>query len=137
MFFTKRIVSEWDHGRLVEAAGRARNSWITYAPYLDGLRAELGRANVVPPARVPEDVVTMNSRFLLRHEHSGQAQHITLVYPEYEDTPAGKVSVLSPMGQAILGARVGDEVCWLAPSGPEVATVVSLLYQPEADARRN
>ena len=135
MLFNNRIVSGSDHERLVAAADRARNSWITYAPYLDLFRAELRRADVVPPGEVPGDVVTMNSRFALWHRHSDETVCCTLVYPGEEDARAGKVSVLSPMGHALLGARVGEEVCWLGPEGPEVATVRRLLYQPEAAGR--
>ena len=137
MPFSNRIVSKSDHERLVAAAGRARASWVTYAPYLDLFRTELRRADVVPPGEVPDDVVTMNSRFALSHRHSGETVNCTLVYPGGEDARAGKISVLSPMGHALLGARVGEEVCWLTPDGPEVATVRRLHYQPEAASRHS
>ena len=60
----------------------------------------------------------------------------TLVYPEEDAPHAGRISVLSPMGMVLLGARVGDEVCWNSSVGPRAARVARLLYQPEA-ARRD
>jgi regulator of nucleoside diphosphate kinase len=56
----------------------------------------------------------------------------TLVFPGEETPGQGKLSVLSPMGMALLGARVGEEVAWMSAAGPEVAVVKNVLYQPEA-----
>jgi regulator of nucleoside diphosphate kinase len=127
-----RVVSGQDNARLIEAVERARGSWQTYAPYLDLFRAEIRRAPAVPPERVPGDVITMNSRFALTKLRAGWSVCYTLVYPGAEAPDQGCVSVLSPMGMALYGARVGDEVCWDAPDGPEAARVERLLYQPEA-----
>ena len=137
VLLSTRLVSAVDRERLMPVIDRARSSWLTYAPYLDLFRAELRRSRGVAPAEVPPDVVTMNSRVaLLGPEDEGVIVY-TLVYPEEECRALGKVSVLSPMGAALLGARVGDDVCWSASEGPGVATVQRLLYQPEAagDAR--
>jgi regulator of nucleoside diphosphate kinase len=132
MVLAKRILSANDHERLVPAVARARGSWLTYAPYLDLFGAELRRSRTVLPAEVPPDVVTMNSRFALHVRGEEGPVCYTLVYPGEEAPSQGKVSVLSPMGTALLGARVGQEVCWLSPEGPEVATVRRLVYQPES-----
>jgi regulator of nucleoside diphosphate kinase len=133
MLLTKRILSADDRERLIPAVDRARNSWLTYAPYLDLFRSELRRTRAVPPSQVPGDLITMNSRFVLSHPHGDGSVEYTLVYPEQEAPHLGKVSVLSPMGTALLGARVGEEVVWISADGPEVATVQRLIYQPEAD----
>ena len=61
--------------------------------------------------------------------------YYTLVYPEDESLRDGTVSILSPMGMALLGARVGEEVHWDSADGPQVARIVELLFQPEAAAR--
>ena len=74
----------------------------------------------------------MNSRFALRDHDTGETISYTLVYPEEEAVHEGKLSVLSPMGMALYGARVGEEVCWTSAAGPQVATVTKLLYQPES-----
>jgi regulator of nucleoside diphosphate kinase len=74
----------------------------------------------------------MDSRFALHDGRTGDTICYTLVYPEEEAQLNGKVSVISPMGMALYGARVGEEVVWMAPSSPQIATVKRLLYQPEA-----
>jgi regulator of nucleoside diphosphate kinase len=131
MLLSERIISTRDNERLTAALDRARGSWLTYAPYLDFFRAQLRRAQVAPPSEVPEDVITMNSRFALADRRTGESICYTLVYPEDEARRQGKLSVLTPMGIALFGARVGDDVCWTSNDGPEVATVQRLLYQPE------
>ena len=132
MLLCTKVISAHDSERLNAEIERARSSWLTYAPYLDLFRSELRRAQVVPPAEVPEDAVTMNSRFAISDPRTGESICYTLVYPEHEARQQGKLSVLTPMGVALFGARVGDEVCWTSSDGPEAVTVQRLLYQPES-----
>ena len=135
MLLCERIASVNDKEKVLAALDAARSSWLTYAPYLDFFRAELRRTRAVPPEQVPEDVITMNSRFALIRRHVGEdegAITYTLVYPEDESPRRGKLSVLSPMGMAVFGSRVGDDVSWISASGPEAARIERLLYQPEA-----
>lgn len=132
MLLYRRIMSERDRATLSRTLERAATRWSSYDPALDRFRAELRRAKAVPPERVPSDVITMNSRFVVRDHHTGKALDWTLVYPGLDEPRQGRLSVLSPAGMALLGARVGEEVCWLSPAGPEVAAVRELLYQPEA-----
>ena len=132
MLLCERIASVKDKEKVLAALDAARGSWLTYAPYLDFFRAELRRTRAVPAGEVPDDVVTMNSRFEVAKRDENDAIPYTLVYPEDESPRRGKLSVLSPMGMAVFGARVGDEVSWISASGPEVARVQRLLYQPEA-----
>lgn len=126
------IVSIPDRKKLIASIQTARSSWLTYAPYLDAFRAGLGETDAIPPSRVPGDVITMNSRFALRELKTDETVCYTLVYPEDEPLTEGKVSVLSPMGTALLGARVRDVVRWSGALGPRAAEVLRLLYQPEA-----
>jgi len=124
-----------DKERLIDSVDKALESWATYAPYLEFFRRQVRRSRGVAAEEVPDDVITMSSRFVLRDDHSGEIAAYTLVYPEDEALTHGKVSVLSPMGMALYGARVGADVCWMSSGGPRVATVRRLLYQPEAEAR--
>lgn len=135
MLMNRRIFSTLDHDRLVAAVDRARGSWTTYAPNLNFFRAELRRAQALHPAEVPPDVITMNSRFTLRDGRTDDVIAYELVYPDDERPHRGKVSVLGPMGMAVFGAYVGDDVCWDSSDGPVVARVEEILYQPEADGR--
>lgn len=121
-------VSDMDRlGRLVLAA-------ITDAPDLEPLRAldrELDRAQAVRPQDVPPDVVTMNSRLRLTDLSSGTERVVTLVYPD-QANDTERVSILSALGTALLGYRVGDEIRWETPTETLHLRVEELLYQPEA-----
>ena len=97
------------------------------------LEAELVRAVVVPRDRIPKDVVTMNSRVVFENETTGGRLEIELVYPRDADIDAGKISILVPVGTALLGMRVGQSIDWELPSGEKHRyRVVAVPYQPEA-----
>ena len=81
------------------------------------LRAELERAIVLAPDAMPAGVVTMNSRVRYVDEHSGTCREIELVYPEEADIADGKVSVLAPVGAALLGLETGKAIDWKFPAG--------------------
>ena len=100
--------------------------------YLSNLEYELSRGNLVAPHEVPDDVITMNSTVLLRDLDSDEEMTYTLVYPEDADLLQDKISVLAPVGTAILGYRAGDIVDWEVPSGIVRLQVERIVYQPEA-----
>jgi regulator of nucleoside diphosphate kinase len=96
------------------------------------LAAELARANVVEPQEIPGDVITMNSTARFRDEASGEERSVTLVYPRDADA-AGNLSVLAPVGSALLGLHVGDAIQWPMPGGRTARLrVLSISHQPEA-----
>jgi regulator of nucleoside diphosphate kinase len=108
---------------------------------LNRLDYELERASVVTPKEVSKDVVTMNSRVRLRDLDSGDAVEFSLVYPS-QPYAAGSdhlaemtVSVLAPIGTAILGNRVGDSIEWEVPAGVRRLKIEKVLFQPEAAGR--
>ena len=97
------------------------------------LEQELERAEVVEPAEVPGDVITMRSEVLLRDLKTSDEVTYKLVFPSEADPAADKISVLSPAGTAMLGYRVGDQIEWEEPTGLlRRLRVEALLYQPEA-----
>ena len=101
------------------------------APWqLRTLERELERAKVVPPHKMPPDVVTMNSTVRVRGGGRDEADTWTIVYPEDTDLDQGRISVLSPMGLAILGYRAGDEVSWELPTGPRRFTIEEVIQPP-------
>jgi regulator of nucleoside diphosphate kinase len=134
---SEAIVSDADKARVTERIRQARSAWSTYAPLLDWFRAGLDDVDAVAPTEVPDDVITMNSRFAVMDLRSGETISYTLVYPEEESLERGKLCVLSPMGIALFGARVGDIVHWNGAAGPGSAKVLRLLYQPEAAGDRD
>jgi regulator of nucleoside diphosphate kinase len=96
------------------------------------LDEELDRAEIVKPEEIPTDVITMNSTFRLRDLDSGEEVVYTLVFPGKADSANGKISILAPIGTAVLGYRVGDTVEWKVPAGLRRLKVKEVVYQPEA-----
>lgn len=84
---------------------------------LDGLRAELDRANILDTDGMPADVIMMNSRARFREETSGREYELTLAWPHEANAADGKVSIFSPAGSALLGLSVGQSIDWQTPEG--------------------
>lgn len=101
-------------------------------PAAETLDAELHRAVVVGQREVPPDVVTMNSEVVYEDLNTHQQRTVKLVYPKDADAATGKVSVLAPIGSALLGLRVGQSIEWEVPTGRKRIRVVEIRYQPEA-----
>jgi regulator of nucleoside diphosphate kinase len=100
------------------------------------LESLLDAAAIVPSASIDPNVVTMNSTVVLESGPSGERTTLTLVYPKDADPEQSKVSVLSPVGRALLGARVNDRVHVVVPGyGERELALVALTYQPEANGR--
>jgi regulator of nucleoside diphosphate kinase len=96
------------------------------------LEEELARANVVAPEEVPPNVVTMNSTVKFRVDAANEEFTLTLVYPEDVDGSNGKISVLAPVGSALLGLATGDAIEWPRPGGGVLGVrIVDVTYQPE------
>ncbi|MCD9028927.1 nucleoside diphosphate kinase regulator [Luteimonas sp. BDR2-5] len=107
----------------ISAHDVARLEAMLDAPALRGnaaaaaLQRELDRADVLPPGEVPADVVGMHSTVECVDEHDGAAHALTLVYPHEADVDTGRVSVLAPVGSALLGLSVGQQIDWPASGG--------------------
>ena len=121
-----RVLTELDHVRI----GR----WLGAQPQPhEPLRQLLDNAELVASDTVAPDVVTMRSRVRVTDPHSGNARDLMLVYPDEADAALGRVSILSPVGTALLGLRVGQVARWQTPGGQSAALRVdALAYQPEA-----
>ncbi len=99
-------------------------------PHVLELDNELKRAEIVDENQLPYDVITMNSRVLLLLD--GAEETVSLVYPQEADMSQNKISILSPIGTAIIGFREGDVVEWAVPSGVTRIDICKVLYQPES-----
>ena len=96
------------------------------------LQRELDRAVVVSSEAVPPDVVTMNSRVVYDDETAGVRRVVSIVYPRHADASEGRISVLSPIGTALLGLSVGQSIDWDFPDGSRrTLRVKELVHQPE------
>ena len=130
---TKNIViTEADYGRLqrlVESPGRC---WKRDSEHLESLQQELERAIVVTAGKMPRDVVTMNSRVRVKDLNSGREATYQIVFPSAADVTENRISVLAPIGTALLGYRAGTTVEWRVPSGMRRFRILEVEYQPEA-----
>lgn len=101
------------------------------------LGTELEQAKVVAPSEIPADVITMNSKAVVRDLNDDEVMTYTLVFPGKANVDEGLISVLAPVGTAMLGHRVGDEFEWHVPAGAIRLRVEKVLYQPEAAGHYN
>ena len=123
------IVSELDLKRLERLL---ESDAYTRLPGIEALQSELDRATVVAPAEVPPEVVTMNSTVHFIDDSTGSQFRLTLVYPDVGGT-SETVSVLAPIGSALLGLSVGQSIFWQVPGGRKLQLrVLEVVRQPEA-----
>lgn len=124
-------LTELDVTRLERIASRAGSAQLE--ELLDDL---LARATIVAPEEIPTDVVTMNSRLVCTVRGEQAPRNWTLVYPDAAEFDAGRLSVLSPVGHALLGARAGQTVSYRLPDGREQqVTIDEVSFQPEASGQ--
>ena len=100
--------------------------------YLKKLAEEIQKASVVQPDQIPSDVITLNSTARLVDREINEEMVYTLVFPEDADSSQGKISILAPIGTAMLGYKTGDTFEWDTPGGKRFIRVKEILYQPEA-----
>lgn len=101
-------------------------------PGIDALQNEIDRASVVAPADVPPGVVTMNSTVRFCDDSTDSCYELTLVYPDAVRSP-DTVSVLAPVGSALLGLSVGQSIAWQVPGSRTLSLrILEVTYQPEA-----
>ncbi len=112
---TPLYITRDDHNRLhllINATLRANRS-----AALEKLRGELDRAVVIDPAALPPDTVTMGSQVKIEDLYTGEIEEYTLVYPDQADIATGRLSILTPVGTALIGYREGRIVDWPTPGG--------------------
>ena len=100
---------------------------------LNFLNIEIKRARKIDSKKIDPDVVTMNSEVLLKFLKNGQTKTVKLVYPEKASFKDGLLSVLSPLGSAMLGYKKGDIVSFHSPGGIQTVRIDDILFQPEAN----
>ena len=126
-------ITEVDLARLKKLIEAARDGGVdSNTPYMNKLEDELDRANIVDPKEIPMDAITMRSKVRLKDLESRKEMIYSLVFPNEADVDEGRISVLAPVGTAMIGYRVGDIIEWEVPSGLRRLKVEEVLYQPEA-----
>ncbi len=129
------VITQFDHDRLSRLLDRVRRQELVPPAAAVALEEELERATVVAPQEIPPNVVTMNSEVRVVDLDTGQSMRLAVVFPAASAPGAGKVSVLAPLGLALLGVRAGEEIAWEMPGGVRRLRVEQIVYQPEAAGR--
>ncbi|HOW54174.1 MAG TPA: nucleoside diphosphate kinase regulator [Syntrophorhabdaceae bacterium] len=101
------------------------------APYLERLEEELDSARIVDSKDIPHDVVTMNSIVRIKDLDTGEERTLTLVFPGKTDAAEKTISILAPVGTALIGYREGDAIEWRVPAGTKKFKIIEIIYQPE------
>lgn len=130
-------ITEFDLSRLKKLLWDAQSTEYRKSEYLERLQMEIDRAEVVSPQDIPNDVITMNSTVSLEDFDTKEEEIYTLVFPENADLGQGKISVLAPIGTAMLGYEVGDIFEWDVPAGKRKLRVKRIIFQPEASGDYN
>ena len=128
----KLYITEFDKSRLEELMAVAEEFGGKKRKDLEALAKELEKAKVVEPKDVPANVVTMNSKVVLRDMETSEEMTYILAFPRNANISAGAISVFAPIGTAILGYAKGDIVEWAVPDGVRRLQIEDVLYQPEA-----
>jgi len=126
------FITEDDMARLRELVRQGRMASRKDQKHLAELDQELDLAEVIEAGDVMPDVVTMHSTIRVRDVDSGTSKVYTLVFPVEADIEQSRLSVLAPIGTALLGFRKGDVFDWRTPGGTRRLQIEEVLFQPEA-----
>lgn len=130
------VVTESDERRLRGLLDGQTAASLRDQVHLQELRSELDRALVLREKDVPADVITMHSRVCVRDLQDRRRNDFTLVFPFEANVKARRISVLAPLGTALLGFREGDEVEWTMPGGLRKLHVERVRQPPRSDSER-
>lgn len=124
------FITDQDYHRLSALVSQVDSEWSEL------LEEEIGRANVIAQKDISKEVVTMNSKIKFIDETSNSETEMTLVYPQDANLEGGKISILAPVGIALLGLSVGQSINWKMPNGSvKKLKVKEVIYQPEASGQ--
>jgi regulator of nucleoside diphosphate kinase len=126
----KIYITESDKAKLMKIINKAKHENLDDNLHLKNLEAEIETATVTSTVHLPGNVITMNTKAVLLVDD--MEEEYTLVYPSEADISENKISVLSPIGTAILGYSEGDIIEWKVPNGTTQIEVMKVLFQPEA-----
>jgi regulator of nucleoside diphosphate kinase len=126
------FITDDDMARLRDLVRRGKMASRRDQDHLEELDRELDRAEVVATAKVLPDVVTMHSTVRVRDLDSGQRMEYTIVFPGDADIEKKRISIVAPIGTALIGYRAGDTIEWATPGGLRRLEIEEVLFQPEA-----
>lgn len=129
----KPLITYTDQQQLTQLLDQDDVTCIADPQALQSLRTRLETALLIDDDRIPATVVTMESVVQLRDVTSGDEDVFTLVFPEHANIAESKLSVIAPVGTAIIGRHIGQIVRGRVPSGERRLEIVDILFQPEHD----
>jgi len=132
MIKRKIYITEKDKVKLRNLFGKTLGMSNNDLKSMKELLEEIERAEVMTDENIDETVITMNSTFVVEDINTHKEFDYTIVYPEFADSSKNKISILAPVGTALLGYKVGDIVEWSVPAGKRKFRIKEMLYQPEA-----
>ena len=124
-------ITDYDLERLRELLRAAKRSG-TQKEALIKLGKELERAIVISSGNVPADLITMNSKVRIKDLDTNEEMMFQVVFPSEANLDECKISILAPVGTALIGYKIGDTVRWQVPAGIRKLRIEEILYQPEA-----
>ena len=125
-------ITDSDMRRLRELIKTAREFHTEDEIYLKELEKELGRSKVVASKKIPKDIITMDTKVCIKDLDTNKEEVYWLVFPTNADPNHNRISILTPIGTALLGYKTGDVIEWKVPGGIRKLKIEKLLYQPEA-----
>lgn len=134
---SKLILSRLDRQRIKKCIAREVLEGTINEHEIKRLNYELENAEIMEPRNIPRDVVTMNSEVKISFVNYPEQVKLKIVYPEEASIKEGKISVFSPIANALLGRKAGDYISWIVPSGGTSFRIDEILYQPEASGHYN
>jgi|SRR5690242_5878544 len=126
------LITQNDYDRLIEIIRQGKSLGTLSAGSLEKIGEELKKARIIDQAKIPADVVTMNSKVEITDMATRRKMTLQLTYPDSADIKQQKISVFAPVGTALIGYRAGDEIAWEVPGGKKVFKINNVVYQPEA-----
>jgi len=124
-------ITNSDIERLQELIKTAREFHTEDEIYLKELEKELNRGEIVDSKKIPKDVITMNTKVCIKDLDTNKEEVFWLVFPTNADPNHNRISILTPIGTALLGYKTGDVIEWEVPGGIRKFKIEKLLYQPE------
>ncbi|HEY6083387.1 MAG TPA: nucleoside diphosphate kinase regulator [Chitinophagaceae bacterium] len=126
------LITQNDYDRLIEIIRQGKSLGTLSVGSLEKIGEELKKARIIEQAKIPADVVTMNSKVEITDMATHRKMTLQLTYPDSADIKQQKISVFAPVGTALIGYRAGDEIAWEVPGGKKVFKINNVVYQPEA-----
>lgn len=126
------IISNLDYSRIRMRMAMNQQRDDAYYTDVEKRISELDKARIIEPSEIPENVVTMNSKIMIRDLNHNRTYRLQLVYPEDADPKKNRISIFSPLATTLLGNKTGDIVTWKAQNGTIKVKIECILYQPEA-----